>query len=102
MIPARGPQTKFSYIFCWYLLKPHVFCCSLGGRACQQVLRDLDYYHYSRHVERVELPRSGSAQSFQKSHGIYYLFDTHYPLAKTYVQILRKQAKTVQNVGPQC
>ena len=39
MIPARGPQTKFSYIFCWYLLKPHVFCCSLGGRACQQVLR---------------------------------------------------------------
>ena len=25
MIPARGPQTKFSYIFCWYLLKPHVF-----------------------------------------------------------------------------
>ena len=39
VIPARGPQTKFSYIFCWYLLKPHVFCCSLGGRACQQVLR---------------------------------------------------------------
>ena len=25
MIPARGPQTKFSYIFCRYLLKPHVF-----------------------------------------------------------------------------
>ena len=24
MIPARGPQTKFSYIFL-YLLKPHVF-----------------------------------------------------------------------------
>ena len=48
MIPARGPQTKFSYIFCWYLLKPHVFCCSLGGRACQQVLhaRSMDGVHY--------------------------------------------------------
>ena len=66
------------------------------------MLRDMDYYHYSRYVERVEMPRSGSAQSFQKQHGVYYLFDTHYPLAKTYVQILLKQAKTVQNVGPQC
>ena len=66
------------------------------------MLRDMDYYHYSRHVERVEMPRSGSAQSFQKHHGTYYLFDAHYPLAKTYVQVLRKHAKTVQNVGPQC
>ena len=66
------------------------------------MLRDMDYYHYSRYVERVEMPRSGSAQSFQKQHGVYYLFDTHYPLAKTYVQILLNQAKTVQNVGPQC
>ena len=66
------------------------------------MLRDMDYYHYSRHVERVEMPRSGSAKSFQKSHGTYYLFDAHYPLAKTYVQVLLKHAKTVQNVGPQC
>ena len=66
------------------------------------MLRDMDYYHYSRHVERVEMPRSGSAQSFQKHHGTYYLFDAHYPLAKTYVQVLQKRAKTVQNVGPQC
>ena len=42
MIPARGPQTKFSYIFCEYLLKQQVFCCSLGGRVCQQVLRARD------------------------------------------------------------
>ena len=48
------------------------------------------------------MPRSGSAQSFQKRSGLYYLFDAHYPLAKTYVQILLKKAKTVQNVGPQC
>ena len=48
------------------------------------------------------MPRSGSAHSFQKRHGVYYLFDAHYPLAKTYVQILLKHAKTVQNVGPQC
>ena len=63
------------------------------------MLRDMDYYHYSRHVERVEMPRSGTAQSFQKNHGIYYIFDAHYPLAKTYVQVLLKKAKTVQNVG---
>ena len=31
------------------------------------MLRDMDYYHYSRHVERVEMPRSGSAQSFQNN-----------------------------------
>jgi hypothetical protein len=66
------------------------------------MLRDMDYYHYSRYIERVEMPRSGSAQSFQKQQGVYYLFDAHYPLAKTYVQILLKHAKTVQNVGPQC
>ena len=66
------------------------------------MLRDMDYYHYSRYVERVEMPRAGSAQSFQKHHGVYYLFDTHYTLAKSYVQILLKDAKTVQNVGPQC
>ena len=34
------------------------------------MLRDMDYYHYSRYVERVEMPRSGSAQSFQKQHGV--------------------------------
>jgi hypothetical protein len=66
------------------------------------MLRDMDYYHYARYVERVEMPRSGSAQSFQKRHGAYYLFDRHYPLAKSYVQILRTHARTVQNVGPQC
>ena len=48
------------------------------------------------------MPRSGSPQSFQKHHGVYYHFDAHYPLAKNYVQILVKRAKTVQNVGPQC
>ena len=66
------------------------------------MLRDIDYYHYSRYIARVEMPRSGSAQSFQKTHGAYYLFDAHYPLAKTYVQVLRRHAATVQNVGPQC
>ena len=35
------------------------------------ILRDIDYYHYSRYVERVEMPRAGSAQSFQKQHGVY-------------------------------
>ena len=28
------------------------------------MLRDMDYYHYARYIERVEMPRSGSAQSF--------------------------------------
>ena len=66
------------------------------------MLRDMHYYHYARYIERVEMPRSGSAQSFQKRHGVYYLFDTHYALAKNYVQMLRRRPKTVQNVGPQC
>jgi len=66
------------------------------------MLRDMDYYHYARYVERVEMPGSGSAQSFQKHHGAYSLFDAHDRFAKTYVEILLKKAKTVQNVGPQC
>ena len=66
------------------------------------MLRDMDYYHYARYMERVEMPRSGSAQSFQKHHGAYFLFDSHYPLARSYVQILCKQTKTVQNVGTSC
>ena len=66
------------------------------------MLRDMDYYHYARYIERVEMPRSGTAEAFQKKHGAYYLFDRHYPFAKGYVQILRRRAKTVQNVGPQC
>ena len=35
------------------------------------MLRDMDYYHYSRYVERVEMPRSGSALRFQKQHGVF-------------------------------
>ena len=66
------------------------------------MLRDMDYYHYARYIERVEMPRSGSAQNFQKRHGVYYLFDRHYTLAKSYVQILRERPMTVQNVGTQC
>ena len=66
------------------------------------MLRDMDYYHYARYVDRVEMPRAGSAQSFQKEHGVYYLFDAHYQFATNYVQVLRKKAKTVQNVGTQC
>ena len=66
------------------------------------MLRDMDYYHYARYIERVEMPRSGTAQSFQKRQGIYFIFDEHYSLAKSYVQILRKCAKTVQHVGIRC
>ena len=66
------------------------------------MLRDMDYYHYARYMQRVEMPRSGSAANFQRKHGAYFLFDTHYPLARSYVQILRKKPHTVQNVGPHC
>ena len=66
------------------------------------MLRDMDYYHYARYMQRVEMPRLGSAANFQKKHGAYFLFDTHYPLARSYVQILRKKPCTVQNVGPHC
>ena len=50
----------------------------------------------------MEIPRSGTTQSFQKRNGVYFIFDEHYSLAKSYVQILRKCAKTVQNGGIQC
>ena len=66
------------------------------------MLRDMDYYHYARYIDRIEKPRSGTAQSFQKQNGIYFLFDDHYVLATNFVQVLRRQPKTVQNVGPQC
>ena len=59
-------------------------------------------YHYAHYIERVEMPRSGNMQSFQKRHDIYYIFDSHHALAKSYVQVLRRIPKTVQNVGPQC
>ena len=66
------------------------------------MLRDMDYYHYTRYMDRIEMPRLGSAQSFQKETGVYYLFDEHYALSRDYVQVLRKHPKTVQNVGTQC
>ena len=65
-------------------------------------LQDVDQYHYYRYFERVEMPRRGTAQGFQKTHGVFYLFDQHYPLSRNSVQVLRKHAHTVQNVGPQC
>ena len=65
-------------------------------------LQDMDYYHYSRHIERVELPRTGNAHNFQRTHGSYFLFEAHYPLAKNFVQVLRRKPKMVQNVGPVC
>jgi hypothetical protein len=34
-------------------------------------LRDMDYYHYARYIERVEKPRKGTAHAFQKRHGVY-------------------------------
>ena len=65
-------------------------------------LRDMDYYHYARHIERVEKPRKGTAHGFQKRYGVYHIFDSHYSLARSHVQVLLKHPKTVQNVGPQC
>ena len=62
----------------------------------------MDYYHYSRYMEKIEMPRGGNAASFQKRVGIYFLFDAHYAASTLYVQVLRKQPKTVQIVGPQC
>ena len=66
------------------------------------LLQDMDYYHYARFMDRVEKPRSGTAKSFMQRHGMYFLFEKHYPLGKDYVQILRRQPRTVQNVGSQC
>ena len=65
-------------------------------------MQDMDYYHYSRYVHRIEMPRNGSAASFQKRAGVYFLFDAHYAPSKHYVQVLRKVPHTVQIVGPPC
>ena len=65
-------------------------------------LQDMDYYHYARYIERVELPRVGNAHNFQRRHGTYFLFEAHYALAKNFVQVLRRKPKMVQNVGPMC
>lgn len=65
-------------------------------------LQDLDYYHYSRYVERVEKPRRGNAAGFHKRRGVYHLFDSHYAMSRNYVQVLYRHPKTVQNVGSQC
>eukprot|EP00969_Alexandrium_andersonii_P170030 7517410-Alexandrium_andersonii.AAC.1 len=62
----------------------------------------MDYYHYARFVERVELPRASDADHFLKKVGVWHHFDRHYALASTHVQVLGKFARTVQNVGPQC
>ena len=32
------------------------------------MLRDMDYYHYARYIERVEMPRSGTAESLSLIH----------------------------------
>ena len=65
-------------------------------------LQDLDLHHYVRYITRMEKPRQGTVEKFQSQHGVAFLFDSHYPISKNYVQILNKQAKTVQNVGSQC
>ena len=59
-------------------------------------LADMDYYHYARYIDRVELPRTGTAEKFQRSNGAYFLFESHYQLSKNYVQVLRRKPKMVQ------
>ena len=62
----------------------------------------MDYYHNARYIDKDEKPRKGDAKGFQRRVGVYYFFDKHYSMAKSYVQGLRKHPATVQNVGPQC
>ncbi len=67
-----------------------------------QTLADMDYYHDARYIERAELPRKGGPEAFLHKVGLYHHFVSHYALASTHVQVLRRSPKTVQNVGPQC
>ena len=62
----------------------------------------MDQYHYARYIERAELPRGGTAETFQAARGVYHLFEAHYPISKECAQVLRRRARTVQTVGPQC
>ena len=57
-------------------------------------LHDMDYYHYARYMERVELPRTGNAQKFQNANGFYFWVEAHYSLAKNFVQVLRRKCGT--------
>ena len=56
------------------------------------------------HATSKEWRRQGQEvrKASKTRHGAYYLFDTHYPVATSYVQTLRTHAKTVQRVGSQC
>lgn len=65
-------------------------------------LRDMQYYHYSRHVERLEIPYKGSMDNTYRRHDGIFFFEEHYKLSTTYVQILRRNARTVRVAGPQC
>ena len=40
-----------------------------------KTLRDMDYYHYARYIDRAELPRTGDALQFQTRAGVYHHFD---------------------------
>ena len=65
-------------------------------------LSDVDYYHYARFFDRVDLPRKGGAADFQNKYGVFHLFEPHYAYAASHVQVLRAHPRAVQNVGPQC
>ena len=51
-------------------------------------LQDMDYYHYTRYVDRIEMPRKGNAVGFQRRAGVYFLFDAHNAPSRHYVQVL--------------
>ena len=67
-----------------------------------ETLSDIDYYHYARYVDRIEWPRSGTAETFHNRVGVFHHFAKHYPSANTHVQVLRRTPKVVQNVGSTC
>ena len=66
-------------------------------------LQDMQLYHYVRHVERCAKPPLGAdLAKFQSHTGRFFTFEEHYPVGDHYLQVVRKQARMVRIVGPNC
>jgi len=61
-------------------------------------LQDVDFYHYIEYIERQKKP----LQNESKQGMCIYFFDQHYPMAKSFVQTLRRKHVLPRIVGHMC
>ena len=72
-------------------------------------LVDLDLYTYAEQFERCPKPKASSSddplasiRAFQNTHGLFFAFDSHYPLAKLHVQVNRRKGCIPKLIGSAC